>query len=156
TRVQCLFAIPPLALLAAWRGKWLRSEAYGFLVAFMVFAVPYLAQVKRSTGSFLGHLNEHVGFYAAQEKPAGKKPAGSNPPTVTDYLFRSRSPSQFIAGTFKGYGRILFDPGDPYNRIFLNSHYARPWNRWLLPFFWLGLAACLLRRAYRWFLWLPF
>jgi hypothetical protein len=58
-----------------------------------------------------------------------------------------------LAGkTLRGYAEIFFNPQNSFNRIFLNSHYALAWNLVFLPFFWVGLGACLRRKEGRWFL----
>jgi hypothetical protein len=75
--------------------------------------------------------------------------------TLGKYLFSRQALPRLALKTLKGWFQILFNPFNPFNRIFLNSHYARAWNFLLLPFFWTGLWLFLSDGKRRYFLWLP-
>lgn len=155
-RIQSLMAVIPLIMLAAWRERWRLKEAGAALVPLLFLLLLYFPSVKASTGSYLGHLNLHANYYQAVETQGTPDQAGSLPSvSAFDYLFKQHSLTHLIGGTLKGYAQILFDPVNPFNRIFLNSHYSRKWNWLLLPFFCVGLGVCCLEKMGRWFLCLP-
>jgi hypothetical protein len=128
TRVQSFIAVIPLVGLADWKCRWHRRKRLQFWIPFLIITLPYLIAVRQGTGSVFGHVNQYV----------------------RDAWMRRQT-----AALVRGYTKILFDPTDPYNRIFLNSHYERSWNLLFLPFFWIGIVVCLKNSKDRWFLWLP-
>ena len=153
TRVQFVFSVIPLAALAAWRFGWGKKEALRCLIPFVILAAPYLAVTWARTGSMFGQLHQHASYYQAAEKLGDPLRANELPRiTAWQLLFANQSIPSLIHKTLRGYAEIFFNPANPYNRIFLNSHYARSWNALFLPFFWLGLGACLKRTEGRWLL----
>jgi len=156
TRAQSFLAIIPLIGLADWKFRWRRRERFGFWVPFLLLTLPYLWAVRQETGSFLGHINRHAGFYEVIEaKDFQKAPPADSALNLRHFLFARDQFQGRMTALIKGYAQILFDPRDPFNRILLNSHYARAWNLFFLPFFWIGLVLCLMNSKDRWFLWLP-
>ncbi len=157
TRVQSLASVVPLVFLCGWRGRWNKREWCRFGVPFLILMLPYLAAVRSQTGSFLGHLNPHAHFYENIEAvDAGKPLPSAQESNLVHFMFRHGQFRRRTTALIEGYGRVLFDPRDPFNRILLNSHYARAWNLFFLPFFWAGLVCMLVDRRERWFLWVPF
>ncbi|MDP2864832.1 MAG: hypothetical protein Q8O90_01145, partial [Elusimicrobiota bacterium] len=59
--------------------------------------------------------------------------------TSLSYLFSGGAAPRLAVRTLKGYFHILCNPFNPFNRIFLNSHYSKHWNLLLFPFLWAGL-----------------
>jgi hypothetical protein len=140
-RVQSFFSIIPLALLAGW--IWRRDNKGNVLIAIGIIllgVLPYFISVKNYTGSWMGHLNMHAQFYSRA------------PVSIWQYLFGAQSVFVLIAKSVSGYTSIFLNPQDPYNHLFLNSHYARSWNWLWLPFFWWGIWLCVRRSAGRWLL----
>jgi hypothetical protein len=156
TRAQSFLAVIPLVLLGAWRDRWDKIEWRRFVAPFLILVLPYLAAVHSQTGSFLGHLTPHAGFYENMEASAAGQPTpAAQAPSLAHFLISHGRWIHRLGDLFEGYGRVLFDPRDPFNRIWLNSHYARAWNLIFLPFFWMGLVYLLVDRKERAFLWVP-
>ena len=140
TRIQSAAAVLPLAALAAWR---LRGRLRGVLPYFIppvVALAVLLASAKANTGSFTGNLDHAARAHTAIDRtgdPAQLK--GTEDVTLGKYLFSGGAVPRLAARTAKGYFQILCNPSDPFNRIFLNSHYSKRWNLLLFPFLWAGL-----------------
>lgn len=140
TRVQAAAAVFPLAALAAWRlrGTPLKVLPY-FLPPLLALAV-LLASAKANTGSFTGNLDHAARAHTAIDRtgdPAQLK--GTEDVTLGKYLFSDGALPRLAARTAEGYFQVLCNPFNPFNRIFLNSHYSKSWNLLLFPFFWIGL-----------------
>jgi hypothetical protein len=156
TRVESFFAVVPLVLVGAWRGRWKSRQSLAAVLAFLVLFLPYAVRLTRTTGSVFGRLHGDVGWYFSAEIKGDPSQAGSLPKiSFWNYLFIQHKPASLIAGTVKGYAQVLFNPMNAYNRIYLNSHDARAWNLLLWPFYLWGLGRCLMRSQDRWFLALP-
>ena len=158
TRIQSVLAVVPLALFDVYKSKKRFRTACLFLVPVMLILVPYLAVVKHHTGSFTANL-DHVARYFQKAEQGNPDTAGGvmerKNITLGEYIFSKKSLLVFSRRFFEGYLEILFNPLNPFNKIFLNSHYARNWNLIFLPFFWFGLAKYLLSGDNRRFLLLP-
>jgi hypothetical protein len=156
TRVQSVFAVVPLLILLGSRARWSGQKVLTCLVPLFLITAPYFRVVHKGTGSWTGHLDAQTRFYRAAETLGNPtRVAEVAPASVWKFVFREHSMGTLSRQLIGGYVDILFNPVSPMNRILLDSHYARPWNLLWLPFFWVGLALCLLRREGRRFLWLP-
>jgi len=153
TRMQSLISVIPLLGLAILLYKWSARCTAVCLAPFGVLMAIYFWVQKTSSGSYLGYLVTFGDFYQAAELKGNPAAAVSLPHVGTfDYLFKQHSFFNLVSQTLAGYGQIFFNPVNPYNRIYLDSHYARSWNLYLLPFFWVGCVACLGNRMGRWLL----
>lgn len=142
TRVQSAAAVLPLAALAAWR---LRGRLRGVLPYFippLAALAVLLASAKANTGSFTGNLDHAARAHTAIDRTGDpSRLKGTEDVTLGKYLFSGGAAPRLAARTLEGYFKILCDPFDPFNRIFLNSHYSKRWNLLLFPFLWAGLWA---------------
>lgn len=181
TRLQSAGAVFPLAALAAWRQKKVRpkkvpasflqrtipenpsfAQKGGWHLFLRLFLPPLialavlLASAKVNTGSYTGNLDHAARAHTALDRhgdfSSGK---GAEEMTLGKYLLSREGTPRLALRTVKGYFQILANPFNPFNRIFLNSHYSKAWNLLLFPFLWLGLWVFFSDPGRRAFLWLP-
>jgi hypothetical protein len=141
TRVQSVFAVVPMLAWLLWRRRAHRRQVIFASGAWLILVAPYFITVQRATGSVIGHLNVHAGFYQAAEE--GRLGTGERAPITAFGFLRERPWMERVMSLLKGYRGLFFDPTNPYNRILLDSHYTRATNLWLIGFFWIGLGVCL-------------
>ncbi len=156
TRIQSAAAVFPLVLLSAWRsGRPTRKIMPYFILPAAALAV-LLVTAKINTGSFTGNLDHAARYYTAAEINGDPEIVkGSENMTLGKYLFSRGALPRLALKTVEGYFQILFNPFNPFNKIFLNSHYSKAWNLLLLPFFWAGLWTFISDAKRRSSLWLP-
>jgi len=156
TRIQSAAAVFPLGLISAWRsGRPTRKIMPYFIPPVLALAV-LLVTAKINTGSFTGNLDHAARYYTAAEINGDPEIVkGSENMTLGKYLFSRGALPRLALKTVEGYFQILFNPFNPFNKIFLNSHYSKAWNLLLLPFFWAGLWTFISDGKRRRALWLP-
>lgn len=140
TRIQAAAAVFPLAAAAAWRLRGQTGKVMPYFIPPLLALTLLLASAKVNTGSFTGTLDHAARAHTAIDRtgdPAQLK--GTENVTLGSYLFSGTAFPRLALRTLKGYFQVLCNPYNPFNRIFLNSHYSRPWNLLLFPFFWIGL-----------------
>jgi len=156
TRIQSAAAVFPLAAVYAWNLRGRAAKIIPYLAPPALALVLLLASAKANTGSFTGNLDHAARYYTAAEfngDPAIGK--GAENMTLGKYLFAGDAVPRLALKTVTGYFQILCNPFNPFNRIFLNSHYSKAWNLLLFPFFWAGLWVFLADSRLRAALWLP-
>ncbi|MBI4656602.1 MAG: glycosyltransferase family 39 protein [Elusimicrobia bacterium] len=156
TRIQSAAAVFPLALITALKSRQKPGQVFVlFLLPALTLALVLVA-AKANTGRFTGNLDHAARYYAAAETKGDPGMAQSmGDMNLEKYLFSGNAVFRLALKTAEGYFQIIFNPFNSFNRIFLNSHYSRPWNILLLPFLWSGLWFFLSGRGNRSFLWLP-
>lgn len=140
TRIQAAAAVLPLAVVAAWRLRGSPLKVLPYLFPPLIALAVLLASAKTNTGSYTGNLDHAARAHTAIDRtgdPAQLK--GTEDVTLGKYLFSDGALPRLAARTAKGYFQVLCNPFDPFNRIFLNSHYSKSWNLLLFPFLWIGL-----------------
>lgn len=156
TRIQSVAAVVPLGILSAWKSRHDWRKIMLFFLPIAALVIPHLFTVRKNTGSFTGNLDHAARYYSAAERTGDPGKVGKfSGITLKKYLFSNGTPIRTAGRLAGGYAQILLNPFNPFNRIFLNSHYSRMWNLLLLPFFWYGLILCLLEKEGRNFLLLP-
>ncbi len=139
TRIQAVAAVFPLAIIAAFRTRSGMKETARRLLLPALALVALLCAAKINTGSFTGNLDHAARYYTAAEHGGPGTIAAHGNVTLGKYLFSDGSMLRLALKTLNGYVQIMFNPFNPFNRIFLNSRDSAPWNLPLLPFFWAGL-----------------
>lgn len=140
TRIQAAAAVLPLAALAAWRLRGTPLKVLPYFLPPLIALGILVASAKVNTGSFTGTLDHAARAHTAIDRtgdPAQLK--GTEDVTLGKYLFSGGALPRLAVKTAEGYFQVLCNPFDPFNRIFLNSHYSRHWNLLLFPFLWVGL-----------------
>ncbi|MDO8805199.1 MAG: glycosyltransferase family 39 protein [Elusimicrobiota bacterium] len=156
TRLQSAAAVFPLGVIAAWRLRGTTGKAMHYFILPSLALAILLAAAKANTGSYTGNLDHAARYYTAAEvngDPESGK--GAADMTLGRYFFSRDALPRLAIKTLNGYFQILLNPFNPFNRIFLNSHYAKAWNLLLFPFLWLGLWVFFSDAGRRAFLWLP-
>ncbi len=156
TRIQAVAAVFPLAMIMVFRNSRGMKEAARYLLVPSLALAALLCAAKINTGSFTGNLDHAARYYTAAEHdgdPGTIKNYGNV--TLGKYLLSGSAAPRLALKTLDGYFQVLFNPFNPFNRIFLNARDYTPWNLPLLPFFWAGLWFFISGAGRRYFLLFP-
>jgi hypothetical protein len=122
----------------------------GVLMVLIVIG-PFLLNQWHRYGDPFNALNVHANFYRNAEL-IGTPSYEQGPGTWHEYLFKEIGFNTFLYRTVSGYFRMLLNPAEPFNKIFLGFYPSSSYSYYLFPFYLLGL----IREVYQRRFWILF